>query len=123
MIGKLVFDRILKETRENRQGREDPYFEYVPTKKMSVFHGKPRSKRRQKALPPGLTPLEQDTLVKVKRRAYRLDMALGTCCGFQLGMRPASFATTGLGADGAFFKKKNRLGQSHWHYPGHWRCH
>ena len=95
LIGRLVFDRILKETRENRQGRDDPYFEYVPTKKMSVFSSKSRFKKRQKALPPGLTPLEQDTLVKVKRRAYRLDMALGTCFGFKLGMRPTSSSGAG----------------------------
>jgi len=84
-IGKLVFGRILDETRQNKHGREDPYFESVPTKKLSTFSGKPRIKKRKKALPPGLTEEEQETLVKVKRRAYRLDMALGTCCGFKIG--------------------------------------
>jgi len=84
-VGKLVFDRILKETRENNQGREDPYFESVPTKKLSTFSGKPKMKKRKKALPPGLSEEDQQTLVKVKRRAYRLDMALGTFCGFKIG--------------------------------------
>jgi len=84
-VGKLVFGRILKETRENNQGREDPYFESVPTKKLSTFSGKPKTKKRKKALPPGLSEEDQQTLVKVKRRAYRLDMALGTFCGFKIG--------------------------------------
>lgn len=84
-IGKLVFNRILKESRENKQGREDPYFEQVPTKKLSTFSGNPRMKKRKKALPPGLSEEDQETLVKVKRRAYRLDMALGTFLGFKVG--------------------------------------
>ncbi|CCX08249.1 hypothetical protein FPQ18DRAFT_278813 [Pyronema domesticum] len=85
LIGKLVFDKILKETLDNKQGREDPYFEYVPTKKLASFSGKPRMKKQKKALPPGLSEEDQEILVKVKRRAYRLDMALGTCCGFKIG--------------------------------------
>jgi hypothetical protein len=42
-------------------------------------------KKQKKALPPGLSEEDQEILVKVKRRAYRLDMALGTCCGFKIG--------------------------------------
>ncbi|KAI5807006.1 hypothetical protein EDC01DRAFT_637810 [Geopyxis carbonaria] len=84
-IAKFVFDRVLKESRENNEGRDDPYFETVPTKKLSTFSGKPRMKKRKKALPPGLTREDEQTLVKVKRRAYRLDMALGTCCGMKIG--------------------------------------
>jgi len=85
-VGKLVFNHILKETRENNQGHDDdPYFESVPTKKLSTFSGKPKMKKRKKALPPGLSEEDQQTLVKVKRRAYRLDMALGTFCGIKIG--------------------------------------
>jgi len=84
-ISKFVFKRILKENLENDQGRSDPYFETVPTKKLSTFSGKPKMKRRKKALPPGLSEKDEKTLVKVKRRAYRLDMALGTCCGMKIG--------------------------------------
>lgn len=84
-VGKLVFNRILQETVENNQGRDDPYFETIPAKKMSIIHGKPKMKQRKKALPPGLSEADQQTLIKVKRRAYRLDMALGTFCGMKLG--------------------------------------
>jgi len=84
-LGKLVFYRIFQESRENNQGRDDPYFEYVPTKKLVSFSGKPSMRRRKKSLPPGLSRKDQKTLVKVKRRAYRLDMGLGTCCGIKLG--------------------------------------
>lgn len=84
-MAKLVFDRILKETPLNNQGREDPYFETVPTKKLGIFSGKLKTKKRKKALPPGLSEEDQQTLVKVKRRAYRLDMALGTFCGIKIG--------------------------------------
>jgi len=86
LIAKLVFDRILKETRDNHQGHDDdPYFETVPTKKLGTFSGKPRMKKRKKALPPGLSEEDQAVLVKVKRRAHRLDMALGSFCGFKIG--------------------------------------
>jgi hypothetical protein len=85
-IAKLVFDRILQETPLNNQGRDDPYFEVVPTKKLGIFSGKPKTKKRKKALPPGLSEEDQEILVKVKRRAYRMDMSLGTCCGIKIGM-------------------------------------
>lgn len=95
LISKLVFDRILKETRGNDQGRKDPYFENVPTNKMGTFSGKPKTKKRKKALPPGLSEKDQKTLVKVKRRAYSLDMALGSFCGMKMG-ECASFAASSL---------------------------
>lgn len=102
LIGKIVFNRILKETRENNQGRdEDPYFETVPTKKLSVATGKPGSrtklKKRRKALPPGLSEEDQQILVKVKRRAYRLDMALGSLFGIKLGWGSVIGIIPGIG--------------------------
>ncbi|KAL0636897.1 hypothetical protein Q9L58_004119 [Maublancomyces gigas] len=84
LITKFVFQKILGENASNNQGREDPYFETVPTSRLTS--SKPKNGRRQrKALPPGLTPEEERTLVKVKRRAYRLDMAFGDCCGMKIG--------------------------------------
>lgn len=84
LITKFVFQKILGENASNNQGRDDPYFETVPTSRLSAS-GQPKSKRQRKALPPGLTPEEERTLVKVKRRAYRLDMAFGECCGMKIG--------------------------------------
>lgn len=85
-VSKYVFKRILDEGKRNNQGRDDPYFETVPTRRMGYFGGKEtKMKKRKKALPPGLSEADQKTLVKVKRRAYRLDMALGTICGIKVG--------------------------------------
>lgn len=102
LIGKIVFNRILKETRENNQGRdEDPYFETVPTKKLSAVTGKQgtktKLKKRRKALPPGISEEDQKILLKVKRRAYRLDMALGTFCGIKIGWGSVIGIVPGIG--------------------------
>jgi hypothetical protein len=113
-LGKLVFNRIFEESRENNQGRDDPYFEYVPTKKLISFSGKPSMKRRKKSLPPGLSQKDQKTLVKVKRRAYRLDMALGTCCGIKLG-NPLPAPPGELASSCTF-----RLGKRYRNYPWLW---
>jgi hypothetical protein len=43
------------------------------------------SKKKRKALPPGLTDEEARILTKVKRRAYRLDLALFNFCGTRFG--------------------------------------
>lgn len=83
LITRFVFQKILGENASNNQGREDPYFETVPTSRLTS--SQPKNKRQRKALPPGLTPEEERTLVKVKRRAYRLDMAFGECCGMKIG--------------------------------------
>lgn len=87
LVTNLIFKRIFSETISNSQGTSDPYFEYVPTKKLSTFSRNPKTKlkKRKKALPPGLSPEDEKVLVKVKRRAYRLDMALGTFLGIKLG--------------------------------------
>lgn len=85
LITKLVFNKILRENADNNQGRDDPYFETVPTTRLSSRTGRPKTKKQRKALPPGLTKEEEKTLVKVKRRAYRLDMAFGEFCGMKVG--------------------------------------
>lgn len=85
LITRFVFNRILGENASNNQGRDDPYFETVPTTRLSPTASHPKAKRQRKALPPGLTPEEEKTLVKVKRRAYRLDMAFGEFCGMKIG--------------------------------------
>lgn len=77
--------RIFRESAQNQFGTEDPYFETVPATKMSGTHNTSKLKKRKKALPPGLTAEEELVLVKVKRRAYRLDMALFNCCGMRFG--------------------------------------
>lgn len=85
LIGKYVVKRIFNESAQNHFGTEDPYFETVPATKMSGEHNTGKVKKRKKALPPGLTPEEELVLVKVKRRAYRLDMSLFNCCGMRFG--------------------------------------
>lgn len=85
LITRFVFNRILGENASNNQGRDDPYFETVPTTRLSPTASQPKHKRQRKALPPGLTPEEEKTLVKVKRRAYRLDMGFGEFCGMKIG--------------------------------------
>ncbi|KAJ6261925.1 hypothetical protein Dda_2724 [Drechslerella dactyloides] len=83
MIGKFVLGRVFKESAANKEGREDPYYEY-PAAELNKA-GKRRSRRRKKALPPGLTDEEGETLTKVKRRAYRLDMSFGSFLGVRFG--------------------------------------
>ena len=43
------------------------------------------SKKRRRALPPGLTPEEEKVLTKAKRRAYRIDLSLGSFLGTRFG--------------------------------------
>jgi len=84
MIAKYISKRILGETIQNNFGREDPYFETVPATRLN---GTPtgKTKRRRKALPPGISEHDAKVLTKVKRRAYRLDMSLFNCCGIRFG--------------------------------------
>ncbi len=42
-------------------------------------------KKVRKALPPGISDHDAKILTKVKRRAYRLDMSLFSCCGIRFG--------------------------------------
>lgn len=63
---------------------QDPYFERVPATRLN---GKPsgKYKKRKKALPPGISENDAKVLTKVKRRAYRLDNSLFSCCGIKFG--------------------------------------
>ncbi|KAI0911503.1 hypothetical protein F4823DRAFT_586042 [Ustulina deusta] len=82
--GKLIQDKILKERLENKFGVDDPYFEQVPATRLN---GTPsgKFKKVRKALPPGISPHDAEVLNKVKRRAYRLDMAFGSFLGIKFG--------------------------------------
>ncbi|KAI1151408.1 hypothetical protein F4825DRAFT_358422 [Nemania diffusa] len=82
--GKLIQDKILKERLENKFGAEDPYFEQVPATRLD---GTPNGKFKKvrKAVPPGLSAHDAEVLTKVKRRAYRLDMAFGSFLGIKFG--------------------------------------
>jgi hypothetical protein len=95
---KMVAKKIFAESAANKQGQEvsmftlklplkptntsqDPYFETVPATRL----GFKTKKKLPRALPPGLTPKEEKVLVKAKRRAYKLDMALGSFLGTKIG--------------------------------------
>ncbi|KAI1124996.1 hypothetical protein F5Y10DRAFT_18226 [Nemania abortiva] len=82
--GKLIQDKILKERLENKFGVDDPYFEQVPATRLN---GTPsgKFKKVRKAVPPGLSTHDAEVLNKVKRRAYRLDMAFGSFLGIKFG--------------------------------------
>ncbi|KAI2637456.1 hypothetical protein GGS21DRAFT_511673 [Xylaria nigripes] len=81
---KLIQDKILKERLENKFGLDDPYFEQVPATRLD---GTPtgKFKKVRKALPPGISHHDAEILNKVKRRAYRLDMAFGSIFGIKFG--------------------------------------
>ncbi|KAM5345537.1 hypothetical protein ACJ41O_011398 [Fusarium nematophilum] len=83
-IAKIFTKKILGETMQNKFGTEDPYFEQVPATRLN---GTPsgKFKKRKKALPPGISQHDGKVLTKVKRRAYRLDLALFSCCGIRFG--------------------------------------
>ncbi|KAK0385790.1 hypothetical protein NLU13_6967 [Sarocladium strictum] len=85
-VAKIVGKKILGETVKNKFGKEDPYFESVPATKLDG-NGKPvgKVKKRRKALPPGISEHDGQILTKVKRRAYRLDLALFSFCGVRFG--------------------------------------
>jgi len=81
-ITKYVGNKVFKETAKNKFGKEDPYFETVPATRLGIIK---TTKKKRKALPPGLTEEEAKILTKVKRRAYRLDLCLFNCCGTRFG--------------------------------------
>lgn len=87
LIGKFVVKKLLKETAENKFGKKDGLFENTPATRMSHQNMKftANKKKLRKALPPGLSETEQEVLVKVKRRAYMLDMSLFSLCGLRFG--------------------------------------
>merc|ERR1711939_641208 len=80
---KLVAKRFFKENTSNQNGYEDPYFETVPATRLGGLYK--TTKKRKRALPPGLTPEEEKILTKAKRRAYRVDLSLGNFCGTRFG--------------------------------------
>ncbi|KAH7354086.1 hypothetical protein B0T11DRAFT_123959 [Plectosphaerella cucumerina] len=83
-VAKIIAKKILKERVSNGFGQEDPYFESVPATRLD---GTPtgKVKKRKKALPPGVSVHDGRVLTKVKRRAWRLDMCLFSCCGVRFG--------------------------------------
>ncbi|KAK2627264.1 hypothetical protein QTJ16_003230 [Diplocarpon rosae] len=93
---KIISKKILGETLENNFGKDDPYFETVPASRLD---GKPSSKtkKRRKALPPGISSHDAKVLTKVKRRAYRLDMSLFNCMGIRFGWSSVIGIIPGIG--------------------------
>ncbi|OCT45005.1 PH domain protein [Cladophialophora carrionii] len=83
LAAKLVARKLFQENSSNNQGREDPYFETVPATRLGGLYK--TSKKRKRALPPGLTPEEERILTKAKRRAYRIDLCLGSFLGTRFG--------------------------------------
>eukprot|EP00249_Psilotum_nudum_P031091 c44602_g1_i1 orf=70-795(+) len=81
LVAKMVAKKVFQENSANKQGQEDPYFETVPATRL----GFKTTKKRKRALPPGLTEQEERVLTKVKRRAYRLDLSLFSLCGLRFG--------------------------------------
>ncbi|KAI1908450.1 hypothetical protein LOZ53_004224 [Ophidiomyces ophidiicola] len=81
-IAAVLSKNILKESAENRFGQEDPYFEQV---KATNLLGRPTTKKRRRAAPEGISEHDVKVLTKVKRRAYRLDLALCNFCGIKFG--------------------------------------
>jgi len=94
-LAKFILGRIFQESAANKEGREDPYYEY-PAEELRKA-GKKRSKRRKKALPPGITEEEGEILTKVKRRAYRLDMSWGSLFGIRFGWGSVIGIIPGIG--------------------------
>ncbi|KAL8652140.1 MAG: hypothetical protein Q9210_002869 [Variospora velana] len=68
----LVAKKLLKEEAQKRlSSKQDPYFTTLPPKRKG---GKPiKVKRADTDVPPGLAPADIAILLKVRRRAYRLD--------------------------------------------------
>lgn len=86
LAAKFVARKIFAEASgKNKNGKneppEDPYFETVPATRL----GMKTTKKRKRALPPGLTPAEEKLLNKVKKRAYRLDLCLFSFLGIRFG--------------------------------------
>ena len=106
---KFIAKKIFKETAGNKHGQEvysltsfkdpmanfiqDPYFETVPATRL----GFKTKKKLPRALPPGLTAKEEKVLVKAKRRAYKIDMALGSFLGTKIGYGAVIGIIPGLG--------------------------
>ncbi|CDK26830.1 unnamed protein product [Kuraishia capsulata CBS 1993] len=81
---KLVTQRIFRESHLNKFGTEDPYYEETivssgdPTKPDKV------KKIRKRTAPKGLSENDEKIFIKIRRRAYHLDM-LFNVCGIRVG--------------------------------------
>ncbi|KAI9829526.1 MAG: hypothetical protein M1826_005570 [Phylliscum demangeonii] len=82
-VAKYVSTKILGESAKNHFGKEDPYFEQVPATRLDGRPSK-KTKKRRKALPPGISECDGKVLTKAKRRAYILDMGF-SFCGIRFG--------------------------------------
>ncbi|KAI0127777.1 PH domain-containing protein [Xylariales sp. AK1849] len=83
-IAKQISKRIFGEKLENKWGAKDPVFEQIPATRLDgTPNGKFKKVRR--ALPPGISEHDAQVLTKVKKRAYKLDMSLFSCCGVRFG--------------------------------------
>ncbi|OAP63051.1 hypothetical protein AYL99_02278 [Fonsecaea erecta] len=92
---KLVAKRLFKENSSNKDGREDPYFETIPATRLGGLYK--TTKKRRRALPPGLTAEEEKILTKAKRRAYRVDLCLGSFLGTRIGWGAVIGLIPGIG--------------------------
>lgn len=86
LAAKFIARKIFAETGMNKKNQangapDDPYFETVPATRLGIK----TTKKRKRALPPGLTPEEEKILNKAKKRAYRLDLCLFSLCGLRFG--------------------------------------
>lgn len=72
---------------------QDPYFETVPATRL----GFKTKKKLPRALPPGLNEKEAAALTKAKRRAYRMDLSLGTFLGIKMGWSAVIGLIPGIG--------------------------
>lgn len=86
LAAKFIARKIFAETGINKKNQangapEDPYFETVPATRLGIK----TTKKRKRALPPGLTKEEEAILTKAKSRAYRLDLCLFSLCGLRFG--------------------------------------
>ncbi|KIV93993.1 hypothetical protein PV10_05159 [Exophiala mesophila] len=94
-VAKLVAKKLFQETAANKGGKEDPYFETIPATRLGGIYK--TSKKRKRALPPGLTPDEEKVLTKAKRRAYRVDLSLGSFLGVRFGWGSVIGLIPGIG--------------------------
>ncbi|KAI9840409.1 MAG: hypothetical protein M1837_001622 [Sclerophora amabilis] len=96
LLAKYVAKTVLGETTKNRFGKEDPYFERVPATRLDGRPSK-KTRKRRKALPPGISERDAMVLTKVKRRAYILDMSLFNFCGIRFGWSSVIGIVPGIG--------------------------
>ncbi|KAH6670163.1 hypothetical protein B0J14DRAFT_671994 [Halenospora varia] len=84
-LAKMISKKVLRESLQNNYGKDDLHFKTVPATRLNSTPATKKTKKRRKALPPGISEHDGKVLTKVKRRAYRLDMGLFNCCGIRFG--------------------------------------